>query len=241
MGWGLRLPSQGLSGAGNTMQAAELALQLRCPGGEDAEAVASSMHSANATVIRAAIDLLQPAAADRVLEIGPGNAGFAAEIIALAPGVTYTGLDWSAAMVSAASAAHPRLIEAGQARFIQGDSARMPFADGEFGRVLAVNTLYFWQPVQAHLAEILRVLRPDGRLCLAFGDRDFMQHLPFAAHGFTLYDAPAAERELSRAGLRVVQRRQVRETAAGNHGQVVDKCFHLLCCEPAATAAGVSP
>ena len=43
----------------------------------------------------------------------------------------------------------------------------MPFADAAFTRGLAVNSLQFWQPAEAGLRELARVLAPGARLVLA--------------------------------------------------------------------------
>lgn len=59
------------------------------------------MNKANQGTNRACLELLQLAARDRVLEVGPGNGAFAGDIVASAKHVTYTGLDWSAEMVDA--------------------------------------------------------------------------------------------------------------------------------------------
>ena len=56
-----------------------------------------------------------------------------------------------------------------EARFIQGDLITLPFADGSFDRVLCANAV---QQIDGHrlrracLLELLRVLRPGGRLVL---------------------------------------------------------------------------
>ncbi len=44
----------------------------------------------------------------------------------------------------------------------------LPVADGSVDAVIGVHTIYFWPDPAATLAEVARVLRPDGRLVLAF-------------------------------------------------------------------------
>lgn len=204
-----------------------LAAQLRRPAGADADNVGVRMSEANAAVNRRAIALLGVGADQAVLEIGPGNGAFVPELLA-APGSRYAGVDWSPEMVAAANRRNATAVAAGRAEFVEGDAAALPFPDASFDRVLSVNTLYFWAEPQRVLAEIARVLRPGGGLCLAYGDRGFMRHLPFAAHGFALYDRDDGIALLRAAGFGDVAHHAHAETVRGNAGDLVERDFHLL-------------
>lgn len=210
----------------------ELAAQLRCPNGADAAEVASSMEKANRALNQKCINLLQLAAADRVLEIGPANGAFAAEIVAAADSIAYTGLDWSADMVAEAERNNARAISSGTVRFLQGSSDNLPFADAAFDKILTVHTLYFWENPTRHLAEIRRTLKPRGRFCIAFGDREFMQHLPFVPFGFRLYGDTSGQELLGESGFEVQEFQQHRETGVSNTGEVVEKLINIALCQP---------
>ena len=186
------------------------------------------MNQANQGANRACLELLQVAARDRVLEIGPGNGAFVADIVASAKHVSYTGLDWSAEMVDVAGRHNQTLVQRGQATFLQGSSYALPFGRASFDKVLSVHTLYFWEDPERHLNEIRRVMKPGGLFCLAFGDRAFMQTLPFVAHGFSLYDLPRAERILRASGFDVLVQRQLQETGHSNTGDVVKKIINII-------------
>lgn len=208
-----------------------LAGQLRRPSGDDAAEVGRNMNAANGPLNLRCIAQLACTAGDRVLEIGPGNGGFVGALLDAAPGLDYTGVDWSEAMVGEAREANADLVAAGRVRFLQGSSAVLPFADAAFDRVLAVHTLYFWDPPESHLAEIARVLRPGGSLCIAFGDAGFMRDLPFTAHGFRLYTLERARETIEAADLRVLDAVAHRESGQSNTGETVDKLVHILRCE----------
>ena len=208
----------------------QLAAQLRRPHGAAAADVGQGMNAHNAGVNRRAIALLGVADGHHVLEIGPGNGAFAQEVVTAAASVTYTGVDWSADMVAEAGRRHHALVGSGRARFVQGSSDQLPFPEAHFDRVLTVNTLYFWEQPQDHLAEVARVLKPGGVLSLGFGDRAFMQNLPFVQHGFTLYDAADVHALLERTGFQVLEAQRYEETGRSNTGEAVHKVFHLLRC-----------
>ncbi len=54
----------------------------------------------------------------------------------------------------------------------EASSASIPYPDATFERVCTVHTCYFWPDSPRDFAEIRRVLRPEGRLVLAFRTRE---------------------------------------------------------------------
>ncbi len=74
------------------------------------------------------------------------------------------GLDADPAMVEAARQA---AADAGLgATFVAGELARLPFPDTSFDVVVAVTVLCFVPGATASIRELVRVLRPGGRLVL---------------------------------------------------------------------------
>ncbi|WP_211224481.1 class I SAM-dependent methyltransferase [Marinimicrobium agarilyticum] len=208
----------------------ELAKHLRQPQGSIGLEVGTTMNTVNAGVNRACHQLLALEGSDRVLELGPANGRFVSELLQANPGITYTGVDWSDDMVAEAERTNAEWVATNQARFLQGNSDNLPFPDNTFDKVLAVNTLYFWDKPADHLAQVARVMRPGGLFCLAFGDRSFMETLAFTAYGFMLYDRQSATALLERNGLRVVEAQEYREMGKSNTGEPVEKFGHALVC-----------
>ncbi|WP_347331666.1 class I SAM-dependent methyltransferase [Marinimicrobium locisalis] len=212
------------------MEPEELAQHLRRPSGAKGREVGQAMNNVNAGVNRACLELLAIGGSDRVLEIGPANGAFVPEILEGHDEVVYTGLDWASDMVAEAERNNAAFVAAQRANFIQGSSESMPFADDAFDKVLAVNTLYFWDKPDDHIAQVARVMRPGGTFCLAFGDRSFMGTLAFTAYGFSLYDREGASELLTRNGFRIVNAQAFRETSTSNTGEQVEKFGHILLC-----------
>lgn len=207
----------------------EIGAQLRTPSGEVGNQFAVQMNQSNALINQACIAALQCSqASPRLLEIGPGNAGFLETLQQRFEGLHYTGLDWSQDMVALAQQQHARQIEAGRARFLQGSAHAMPFESGHFDFILSVHTLYFWPDLQETLREILRVLKPAGQLVLGFGDKQFMTRMPFTAEGFKLYTLEELTRALNTLGLRHIQHSEHREEGQNNAGDWVEKHVHCL-------------
>lgn len=126
------------------------------------------LNLANIGLIRDSIELLQPREKDRVLDIGFGGGRSLVMLAERVPNGRVVGLDHSRDMVAAATHLIRERKLQRRVRLYRGDVLRLPFADASFDRVLTVNTIYYWPDVSVPLREIARVLKPGGRLALAF-------------------------------------------------------------------------
>jgi len=191
-----------------------VAAQLAKPTGDTGIGVAERMNISNGDMTRHAIDLLNCANGDRVLEIGPGNGRFAGYVLSKGSNIHYTGVDISETMVETARKINKQHVDAGQAIFEWTDGSHFPFADHTFDRIFTVNTLYFWQNPTTQLAAIRRMLKPNGVFCLAIASREFMEQLPFTAYGFILYTPEEAAALLRNSGFLLT------DTVSRNHPTV---------------------
>ncbi len=114
--------------------------------------------------------LLDLKSTDRVLEIGfgPGTD------IARASGVAafVAGVDHSEVMVRQATRRNAAAIKAGRVELQQGSAAKLPYPDGTFDRVLAINSAQFWKDSVKTMTEVGRVLKPGGWVVLAVQPRN---------------------------------------------------------------------
>jgi ubiquinone/menaquinone biosynthesis C-methylase UbiE len=99
-------------------------------------------------------ELLRLPAAGWILDAGGGTGRISAPLQTLAGNIIVT--DLSRRMLARAK---ERGLEA-----VLGDVEQLPFADGTFERVLVVDALHHFAAQQSALREMLRVLRPGGRL-----------------------------------------------------------------------------
>jgi SAM-dependent methyltransferase len=84
---------------------------------------------------------------------------------------TLSGRGWAVAGVDSL----PRMVELArmrvpEARLTLGPAERLPWADGEFDAAVIVGVLAYTDP-EATLAELVRVVRPGGRLVIGFRNR----------------------------------------------------------------------
>ncbi|MBQ9451275.1 MAG: bifunctional demethylmenaquinone methyltransferase/2-methoxy-6-polyprenyl-1,4-benzoquinol methylase UbiE [Bacteroidales bacterium] len=116
---------------------------------------------------RALREIVVPGRSREILDIACGTGDFSIAIARKLPsGGLVTGLDLSEGMLAVM---RRKVEKAGLARTIscmQGDSETMPFADGSFDVATIAFGIRNFEHREAALQEILRVLRPGGRLVI---------------------------------------------------------------------------
>jgi ubiquinone/menaquinone biosynthesis C-methylase UbiE len=117
----------------------------------------------NRDMERAAIAELGPAPQDHVLAVGFGPGVGIEELVTRVRSGRIAGIDPSATMVAQAHRRNVGAVEAGTAELVRAGAESIPFPDGEFQGVLAVNSMQLWR-LEPALREVARVLAPDGSL-----------------------------------------------------------------------------
>ena len=107
---------------------------------------------------------------DRVLEIGFGPGVDVQRASRIAAFVA--GIDHSAVMAQQARRRNRTAMRAGRVDVRQGTiAAPLPFADGAFTKVFAINSYQFWPDPVASVRQLRRVLRAEGLLAIAIQPR----------------------------------------------------------------------
>ena len=136
-----------------------------------------------------AVGLLDVQAPDRVLEIGFGPGIAIREIARRATNGLVVGVDHSEVMLRQARKRNATAVRDGRVDLRLGFAEELPAFDAPFDKILAVNSLMFWDDPAGRLAELRGLLRPGGRLAIAFQPR---------APGATDETAANAGRDLAR-------------------------------------------
>ena len=128
-----------------------------------------------------------PLAGLDVLEVGSGRGGGAAFIKRYLQPRQMTGVDFSAKAVQFCRRAHA--IDG--LSFQHGDAESLPFADESFDAVLNVESSHSYGSMPAFLAQVKRVLRPEGHFLFAdlrtAEDRDRL-HQQIQGSGLTIVE-----------------------------------------------------
>jgi len=120
-------------------------------------------------VQRASLEALELSPADRLLDVGCGTG--AASRAAAEMGAAVVGVDLSPRMVKEAvslAAGGPKL------EFEIADVEHLPFPDGRFTAVLCSNAFHHYPNPSRAVAEMTRVLKPEGRLAIGDATADLL-------------------------------------------------------------------
>ncbi|MEM7274074.1 MAG: class I SAM-dependent methyltransferase [Actinomycetota bacterium] len=101
-----------------------------------------------------------------VLELGFGQGRMVGAL--LDAGATVLGVEVSTTMRAQASRANREAVAAGRADLRIGDGIRLPFDDGVADAVTTAHTIYFLPEPERTMADVHRVLGPEGVFTLAF-------------------------------------------------------------------------
>jgi ubiquinone/menaquinone biosynthesis C-methylase UbiE len=114
------------------------------------------------------LSLLTVRATDAVLEVGFGPGTDLRRMSARVPQGFLAGVEASPVMLRQAARRNAVAIRAGRMRLVHAAMpGPLPFADATFDLVYSINSVLFWSDRAAALAELRRVLKPDGRIALA--------------------------------------------------------------------------
>ncbi|WP_086824989.1 class I SAM-dependent methyltransferase [Allokutzneria sp. NRRL B-24872] len=111
-----------------------------------------------------AVAELDPRAHHRVLVVGFGPGVGLRLLDERLPEGHIAGVDPSEVMLRSATRRNGRAVADGRMELRQARADALPFPDADFDGVITVNTIQFWEPLAASVAEVARVLRPGGRL-----------------------------------------------------------------------------
>ena len=164
------------------MLAKRMARELGKPSSLTARLAAAVWNRRNRALNLAALGALALEPSDRVLEIGFGGGFLLSRMAGELKGGWLAGVDLSPAMVDLGVRRFRREIKAGHMRLACAPAEQLPFSPGTFTRVYSVNSIFYWDSIEAAIKEIHRVLRPDGRLVLCFTKRDSLEDKSFADH-----------------------------------------------------------
>ena len=118
----------------------------------------------------------------QVLEISCGHGGGASYIVRTLRPASYTGLDFNAEGIAFCRKRHnmPGLD------FLHGNAESLPFADQSFDAVINIEASHLYARFPFFLAEVARVLRPEGHFLYT----DHRGRVEFSAWEEAMDDAP---------------------------------------------------
>jgi SAM-dependent methyltransferase len=99
-----------------------------------------------------------------ILDVGCGGGRTVEKLAAIATNGVVHGIDYAEGSVAASRAQNSHLMETGRVVIQKASVSKLPFPENQFDLVTAVETQYYWPNLPGDMREILRVLKPEGRL-----------------------------------------------------------------------------
>jgi SAM-dependent methyltransferase len=172
--------------------------QLAQPHGWFAPITAWLLNRGNGDQIQRAIAALELASHHKVLDIGfGGGQGFPTLLRVCSEGKV-AGIDPAETMVRRARRIWSREIEAMRLQIEHGSVSSLPWDEGRFDRVMTVNTIYFWEDLEAGLHEVRRALAPGGAFLISVLPPQTLERWGYTGQGFRVA-APSFYAEAFRA------------------------------------------
>ncbi|GAA3625347.1 class I SAM-dependent methyltransferase [Flavivirga jejuensis] len=206
----------------NKLTPKELAKHLRQPEGETGKEVGLQMNKGNKHICLNSYKVLNPKNKNHILEIGMGNGFFVKDLLKMADDLNYLGVDFSPTMVNEATIINEALIKSEKVSFKQASIEKLPFNDHTFDCITTTNTLYFWPQPQDNAKELLRVLKPGGKLLIAYRSKSFMDQIELSKHGFVKYDILDVENLLTKSGFKQIVTETIKEPELDFDGDIFE-------------------
>jgi ubiquinone/menaquinone biosynthesis C-methylase UbiE len=158
-----------------------------------------------------------------ILDVGCGGGRTVSKLAAIATQGRVYGVDYSDESVAATKRTNAQWIDLGRVEIRHGSVSELPFPDGMFDLVTAVETHFWWPNLPGDMREVFRVLKPGGTLI--FITEIYKGADPMAAK--------LAEKCVSRTGLTLLSVHEHRElfTNAGysNVGVIEERAKGWIC------------
>lgn len=153
---------------------------------------------------------------DTILDVGCGGGRTVSKLAAMATQGKVCGVDFSEASVAVSKKANARWIEMGRVEIRHASVSQLPFPDGMFDLVTAVETHFWWPDLPGDTREIFRVVKPGGKLIL----------IAEIYKGANTLAARLAEKYADRSPIKLLsvdEHRELLRTAGFTDVQVVDE------------------
>ena len=138
---------------------------------------------------------------DIILDVGCGGGRTVSKLAAIATQGKVVGIDHSQESVAMATRTNKQWIDDARVEVRQASVSRLPFSDGVFDVATAIETHFWWPDLATDLREILRVLKPGGRLVI----------IAEVYKGSGSFNSRAAERYSEKTGMALLSVEEHRE------------------------------
>ncbi len=157
------------------------------------------MNLCHAPLTNWGLDLINIQDGWTMLDIGCGGGATLKRLLKRSQGSMVYGIDISEESVSKAREVNADVLD--KRVFVQqGTATKLPYEDGKFDLVTAVETVYFWPDLPHCLQEVRRVLKPGGRFAVMVEMVDTDSKWTNLVEGMTAYTPEQIKQMLEENG-----------------------------------------
>lgn len=136
--------------------------QFSRPEGDEGRAVLESMNSHHVPLWEFCLSELPKSVDGAILDVGCGGGGFLRRLSERYPFAMLFGVDISTEALAMTSEVNSEVVDQGGLELHEASVEDLPFEEGSFDMVTAMETYFFWPDLARGISEISRVVSPGG-------------------------------------------------------------------------------
>lgn len=173
--------------------------QCACPKGSLGRVMLSFMNYTHAPLTNWGLKLVNVRDGWTMLDVGCGGGSTIRRLLKRSKGAQVYGIDISEESVAKAKQVNAAVLDK-QVFVCQGSAEKLPYEDGKFDLVTAVETVYFWPHLPDCLQEVRRVLKYGGCFAIMVEVVDSDSKWTNVVEGMTAYPPEQLQKLLDEAG-----------------------------------------
>jgi SAM-dependent methyltransferase len=162
----------------------------------------------------------------KVLEIGLSGTEHLPYLLQKAENISYSGTYLNEAVTK--EAFYSNETDGNAIELIKTTDHQLDFRDNSFDQCFTANTIYFWPDPLKYLTESYRVLKPEGKMNLAFVEKNFGAGLPWTQLDFTFYEIDEVKSLFKQSGFINIEVKKLTETILDQNGKEITKPFIMV-------------
>ena len=170
-----------------------------CPQGRMGRAMLKFMNLCHAPLTNWGLKLVDVQDGWTMLDVGCGGGFTIRRLLKRSQDAQVYGIDISEESVAKARKVNADVLDK-QVFVRQGSAEMLPYEDGKFDLVTAVETVYFWPNLPGCLQEVRRVLKPGGKFAILVEVVDSNSKWTSVVEGMTAYSPGDLKQLLDGAG-----------------------------------------
>ena len=177
----------------------QLFTNCACPQGRMGRAMLKFMNLCHAPLTNWGLKLVNIQDGWTMLDIGCGGGATLQRLLKRSKDAQVYGIDISEESVAKAKKVNEEVLDK-QVFVTQGSAEKLPYEDGKFDLVTAVETVYFWPNLPNCLQEVRRVLKSGGKFAIMVEVVDGDSMWTNVVEGMTAYSPEELKTMLDDAG-----------------------------------------